>query len=1457
VEPEYAEIPGFEPVEATCDGLDNDCDGATDEGLDAPPSANQRGVCAGSVKTCGGSVGWVEPTTCERPGFEAVEATCDGLDNDCDGATDEGLVPPAQPGAKGVCAGVPMVCAGAAGWQAPDWETVPGYEAVEASCDGLDNDCDGAVDEELVAPAAAKGAEGVCAGTVQVCAGAAGWQEPQYAGLPGYEAVEVSCDGVDNDCDGQTDEGLVAPAAAGAWGVCAQAKMVCAGEAGWQAGDPTGVPGYELAETSCDGLDNDCDGWTDELTDMEAPAALKAAEGVCAGATMVCAPVGAMSGGPSEWQEPDYRLLPGYEAVEVSCDGLDNDCDGQTDEGLIAPTQPGAKGVCVGVPMVCGGAAGWQAPDWSTVSGYEVVEVSCDGLDNDCDGWTDEASDMDAPPAAKTLGVCTGMKSVCAGTAWMAGASPKWVEPDYALLVGYEEVEATCDGLDNDCDGETDEELVAPPASLHEGVCAGDVKLCMGAQGWQDPDPTAHDGYELVETSCDGLDNDCDGLRDLDDPDLVAVQPPLSNQEGVCEGVGQFCDGVYGWKEKYLGWVEGYQTDETKCDGLDNDCNGETDEDLTPPGATLHFGLCLGMKKTCEGVDGWVDPDVSSLPGYEEDETSCDGLDNDCDYAVDEGCPCIPGGKTKGVCAKAVRDKSGQCRVPASEGPYEWNETVCDGRDNDCDGLTDEASPPLAANQYGVCAGSRKECGGAAGWQEPNYAVLPGYEAVEVSCDGLDNDCDGQTDGFSPLCCAPTFNTGCVADSPTPVCNPDTQRCVPCNTDADCLNNPAGSHCGGHQCVQEGYVYVPPGTFLMGDPDATYDFRPHDVTLTRGYLIQTTEVTQGQWAATFPTAPSLHVACGPQCPVENVSWWDALAYANALSTAQGLEPCYVLTGCANTPGDHYLCGAVSVNTPSGSVYDCEGYRLPTSAEQERARRAGTVADFYGPLSDIAWWGGNAEDMTHKVGTKLPNAWGLYDMVGNVSEWVWDREVDYHSTAPVTDPEFGFIPTHRVTLGGGGYVSTDLSLLSAWHWATEPAATFWDDVGFRLVRSSPVTVQVEVCDGVDNDLDGVTDNHLTPPPATKTQGVCGMSFQVCQGGAGWADPDFSSRPGYEPVETTCDGLDNDCDGVTDWKGAVCCPTDGIGTCPTSRPLCNADVNECVECLADADCAGHPNGDYCSRHRCVPSGFEWLPSGDFRMPWTTDSEYAPYTYAHQVYLTKDVVLSATEVTQAQWQQRFGNNPSNATTCGADCPVEGVSWWDALAYANSLSESEGLAPCYDLSACTGTPGVDFTCSGASVLAPNGSVYECEGYRLPTEAEWEYGYREGGAVKTDFYDGPMTEPDVAPVDPNLDAIGWYGGNAGSQPHPVGGKSPNAWGLSDMAGNVREWVWERYGPFAYETVSDPQSYPSSGFSTHRVVRGGSYASSATYCTMWHREHFDRDTRDAQTGFRVARTLAP
>ena len=162
-------------------------------------------------------------------------------------------------------------------------------------------------------------------------------------------------------------------------------------------------------------------------------------------------------------------------------------------------------------------------------------------------------------------------------------------------------------------------------------------------------------------------------------------------------------------------------------------------------------------------------------------------------------------------------------------------------------------------------------------------------------------------------------------------------------------------------------------------------------------------------------------------------------------------------------------------------------------------------------------------------------------------------------------------------------------------------------------------------------------------------------------------------------------------------------------------------------------------------------------------------------HRVTLTRAFLLQATEVTQAQYQALMGNNPSKFSNC-SDCPVEKVSWIDAIAYVNALSKKESLPACYD--------------SKGEVIGGR-TVYDCKGYRLPTEAEWEYAAR-GGAQGARYG--------------NLDNIAWYDGNSGRKTHPVGKKRPNSFGLYDMLGNVWEWChdWMVTTPVALKKTQGP-----------------------------------------------------
>ena len=221
------------------------------------------------------------------------------------------------------------------------------------------------------------------------------------------------------------------------------------------------------------------------------------------------------------------------------------------------------------------------------------------------------------------------------------------------------------------------------------------------------------------------------------------------------------------------------------------------------------------------------------------------------------------------------------------------------------------------------------------------------------------------------------------------------------------------------------FEIIPAGTFTMGSPSAEtgrYSYETqHSVTISNPFFMQTTEVTQGQWRAVMGSNPSYFSSCGDSCPVEQVSWDDIQSFLTAIN-AKG-----------------------------------EGtYRLPTEAEWEYAARAGTTTAYsFGasetPLGDYTWYSSNSSSKTHPVGQKLPNAWGLYDMHGNVWEWVSDRYGDYSSSA-ATDPVGSTGGSRRVSRGGSWSSDTG-GLRSADRGGVIPGSRS-SSIGFRLVAASP-------------------------------------------------------------------------------------------------------------------------------------------------------------------------------------------------------------------------------------------------------------------------------------------------------------------------------------------------------------------------------------------------------------------
>ena len=402
-----------------------------------------------------------------------------------------------------------------------------------------------------------------------------------------------------------------------------------------------------------------------------------------------------------------------------------------------------------------------------------------------------------------------------------------------------------------------------------------------------------------------------------------------------------------------------------------------------------------------------------------------------------------------------------------------------------------------------------------------------------------------------------------------------------------------------------------------------------------------------------------------------------------------------------------------------------------------------------------------------------------------------------------------------------------------------------------------TDAAEECNGRDDDCDGRADEavDLDPPPALEQPGVCGAARKVCTG-VDWREPRADEIEGYEAEETRCDGLDNDCDGGIDEGLAGChCNEPAIdGRAAACEWGCNGlDQDDdgrsdegCAEVRCGAERVGAPvppcNG--CPDGVAVPSGWVCIPAGEFTMGSPPD-EVGRYREEAQwsVTLSEPLLMQATEVTQGEWRAVFGNNPSQRQLCDPDepdaaddCPVETVNWYEAVEYTIRRSATDGLTPCYaPLAGCVGEPGEGMECDDEVVR-----VADCDGYRLPTEAEWEYAARAG--TETRYWSGD-DEADLA-------AVGWYGDNSGGHPHPVGRLPANAWGLLDVHGNVLEWVWDWYGLYPAEAGSDPAGLPAGA---GRVIRGGSWFGTARYARSAYRNGGHPGNRSLDLGFRFVR----
>ncbi len=458
------------------------------------------------------------------------------------------------------------------------------------------------------------------------------------------------------------------------------------------------------------------------------------------------------------------------------CDGIDNNCNCEVDEGYDTGSLCNDEGDCCTAVGTCG-AGIWECdradstrttcsnlPGGSTYAG--VAEV-CDGQDNNCDGVVDNPFIRQDNGSRKT---CSGVGECADGLLECDPNDPGQTQvrcntnPGGSLYPSNPVPQETCDGLDNDCDGLTDEDYFVGAPCAGVGVCQSGYVECDGPDRSR-CDTTDPDGsrYEGQAESCDGLDNDCDGM--IDEGYIINE---ATGQALTCEGVGECdagrleCATTTTTRCNTLPGGSFYQGTPERCDALDNDCDGLADEgyiisETTGQALTCDgVGACGAGVLECSGLNAVrCSTDVDGTQDQSQQER-CDTLDNDCDGLTDEtyliGQVCTG----MGLCPDGVWECASQfnARCSTSLGgsdyaTYAQNE-LCDGEDNDCDGEIDELWPiGELCEGTGACGIGRYECAGTTSFRCSTNPGGSQYSPTEERCDDIDHDCDGNpTNGF-------------------------------------------------------------------------------------------------------------------------------------------------------------------------------------------------------------------------------------------------------------------------------------------------------------------------------------------------------------------------------------------------------------------------------------------------------------------------------------------------------------------------------------------------------------------------------------------------------------------------------------------------------------------------------------------------------------------------------------